>query len=355
MTAHQREVLRSVLTADLSPIFTEGDVQDVVEFVLDLPVVANVGREFFGLRQVAGDVERARDRELLAGANAYDLDDAFQVGPRRFDAFWQLTNGHGSHDTALEPPMRFIILDSEQSLAARSGVEALTNVVVQLALVAFEGKDVVGAAVPNRPGDLSVATSCIRSHGSALNVQTAQEFDRSGGLVSGGLDGRLREKQALLGCPNVKQVKRPASASRMGQRATERLAVDRDGLPLKVAQKRLQPTPESELKCLRIERLEDASKGVGAGRAVRHVEKLGEELLLHLGVVLEGFPAIGASQRTEEGHRQDVDERMRACPRDTRVIDFREDVEKGLQNRRGLGSRHRRSGSCPKRRVSIIR
>ena len=355
MTADQGEILRPIFTADLPPIFAEGDVEDVVELVFDLPMVANARGQQYGLGGMAGDVEGASDRELFADADADDLGDALQVDPGSLNIYGEFTDGQGSHDALLETSVPFIALDGELCGMPRHGIEKLDDMVVERALIALEGQDVVRAALPDRSGDLSGAAGRISSHGGSFDVQSGQELDRRSRLMSCGLDGRLPEKQALLGGPDMKQVKRSMPTPCVGQSAAKSLAVDGDGLPLELAQKRLEPAAKSLLKSLRIECFEDAAEGVGARSAVGHIEKLGEELLLDLGVIRQRVPAIGSSQSPEERHRQDIDQRMGARPRDTRVLDLTEDVEKRLQNGRRLLSGHRRTGSCPDRLVSITR
>src|SRR5690606_7773529 len=105
-----------------------------------------------------------------------------------------------------------------------------------------------------------------------------------------------------------------------------------------------------------VQRFKNTTERVGTWRSVGHIEESGEEVLLDLSIFGQSIPAIGSCQCAEERHRQDVDQRMSSCPRDSRVLDLAEDIEERLQSdRAGVLPSHLLTGSCPGRSVSIIR
>lgn len=355
MTADQGKVLRSELAADPSTVLAERDVEHVVQLVLDLPVATNEPREALGLGRQVRDVERARGRELSSASDAYDFYDGLQIGPRRSNLFGQPSDRHGSDDAPLGPSVPSIALDRELRVDSRHSVECLDGVIVEVALVALEREDVMGATISNGSCHVGCAAGSVRSHGRTAELQTGQQLDRGRRFMPGRLDRRLRKQKSLLGRPNVEEVKRSASAPCVGQGATERLSIDRERFPVELAENGVEPAAKRLLEGLRIERFEDTTERVGAGRAMGHVEKLGEGLLVDLGIVRQRIPAVRSSQGAEERHRQDVHERVSAGARDARVFELAEDVQQRLQRRRGLGLGHVRSGSRSKKAVSIER
>jgi hypothetical protein len=94
------------------------------------------------------------------------------------------------------------------------------------------------------------------------------------------------------------------------------------------------------LERLRVERLEDAPKRIGARRPRWHIEKGAEEVGARLGEELEGLPPVGATDRPEQRHRQDVHQRMSAGASDPRVGDIAEGVEQRFQSGRLTLARH---------------
>jgi hypothetical protein len=137
----------------------------------------------------------------------------------------------------------------------------------------------------------------------------------------------VRQQEPLLGGPHVHEVEGAALRGGMSQGAAEGLAVQRDGLAREIVEKRLQPPAEGVLKCHGVERLEDATEGVGARRATGHLQESGEELGAHFGVELEGLPAIGAADGAEQRHGQHIDQRVELPALDSRVRDAAERIQ----------------------------
>src|SRR5262249_17821452 len=133
--------------------------------------------------------------------------------------------------------------------------------------------------------------------------------------------------------------------------ATQRLAVESDGLALEVIEQVIEPASKGVLERLRIERLEDAPECVGARRAFGHHQEPLEEVGALRGEDLERLPAIGAADGTEQRHDQDVYERVRARSFDARVRNLVECGDQRVEGGRFWRTWHPTTRSCRRSRV----
>jgi hypothetical protein len=72
----------------------------------------------------------------------------------------------------------------------------------------------------------------------------------------------------------------------------------------------------------------------GAGRPFGHHEELLEKVGSPVGENLKRLPAVGTADRAQQGHGQDVDQRVSARSLDARVRNFAESDDQRVEGRR---------------------
>ncbi len=218
------------------------------------------------LAAVEADVEAGLALDLGAGLDAdlaYGFDHNNAPGPGPVVAFLQPSDfvrrrGGPGFDAAVALLHCLVVADNRIGKAACYLFdEEKLGIVVQAALVALEGKDIVGVLVDDLRGDVALTAHGVDGHRRAVDGQQIQQLRESDDLVGFISHLGLAKHQVLTCAPRRDHVDgRFGAAFLIG--APQRLAVDGDDVRAAPGE-RCRPGDEAVLKLFGIKGCEDVT------------------------------------------------------------------------------------------------
>ena len=216
-----------------------------------------------GRQRQGGNVEAGVPFGFLADfARTLDHDDRFQAGPVMAflePAYVMDDCGGSCLDAAVIAIDRLVPTDGRvfEIVVFLLGGED-RDIIAQRALIAFEGKHVIGLSVEDLVRDGTLATHRVDRHDRPLDGKHVQKLGNGGDLVGllGHLD--LSEHEALA-CGKGRDHVDRRLAGPLLERAAHRLAIDGDDVRRRASQ-RGDPAGKALLELLGVERGEDVAE-----------------------------------------------------------------------------------------------
>jgi hypothetical protein len=337
-----------VALSDAGEVFFEGDIEDPVEGVFDLPMGAHGRGGLFGAERPGRDVVT-----VFPGAEVFVLDAG--LDPDQGGDFGEAVlageapaSGHpvdGLGDVAAA------LLDAAVALVALDvGVEGLWGWVIEEALdfamerglVVLNGQEIVGLLVDDAPGDRGVAGDRVdgdqRAGQRPGGGQALQEQRDRGGFVRLLLDRLLAEHELLAGRKGRDQMQRglargPVVAAPRG------LTVQRDELRRILAQ-RARPGHEAGREQLGVDAVHQDIEPTPAGQAMVKRQKTAQKVQMSLAPGGNVIEIIARRNRPADNKQQDLRQGMGHPPLLARVLDNRKMIQKARKASLGKGCVH---------------
>src|ERR1051325_798611 len=195
-------------------IFSEGDVENPMQAVLDAPVPADGSAQDDRIIVTAG--EEVADLGLgfagaIDAADRLDGQQRAQIGP--FMQRLELCAGWAHEDAPAHQAAVTVIKGVESRPAAGAAAEAST---FEMSLCGLEGtaviglqrQEIIGALRPDPRGDVFLASHSVERHDGAVEMQGIEQLGDGGNLVRLAVDLALTEHQSLIAGPGTDQVQR---------------------------------------------------------------------------------------------------------------------------------------------------
>src|SRR4051794_16333515 len=186
------------------------------------------------------------------------------------------------------------------------------DVLVQRALIALEGQNVVGLLVQDLLRDAALASHGLDGHDGALDRQQVQQLGDGDDLIGLVRHLDLTQHEALTGRKGRHHVKRALALLAKG--LARRLAIDGDHLG-RGTRELADPAHEAATERFGIERGENVAQLVVRGSSVHKWPEATQEFELLGPKARDLDEAFGPSQNREKTEQQDLIERVSHLPR----------------------------------------
>lgn len=260
------KIVRSVTGTDAGEIFAEGDVENPMEAIFNLPVSAHSREEELSVRRQGGEkiagIGRAVAVNVTSGGN---FDDRGEARPAGKEFGIQGGTGWGGETaTGFKPTV--VIIDGLEKrkgwgwAGSESGlVKKGDDRLMSRGLVGFEGQDIVGLLLLNLAGNFGLAAHGIDGYDAALEHQDGEQFRDGGDFVGMVLGFDLTQDQAVGGGPGADHVNGGVG---LAARPTQGFSVNADDFTLSEIRHRSNPGQKPRLKLFWIEPHQHPSKGI---------------------------------------------------------------------------------------------
>ena len=308
-------------------VFAEGGVQDPVTAVLDAPMLTDValkrGGRFVEAAEVVADFP-AHFVAVELGGLGFHVNEAVEVAPFSPDPgihpVEAMVDRDGSRDDAaigfFDPLVITPTLAVFEIEIAVGEVELILCFLVKVALIAFEGEDVVGLLVDDGPGD--VGAHGIEGDDLSGQGEDFDEMGNGGDFIAFIRHIFLGESQAALRRPGAHDM---AGFGIEAVAAAQSFAVDGNDLALECGMERADVLGQAAVEEGRLDDGEDVGKCLGAGDAVRHFDPLAQPIGLEVAEVLDVGKAVHAAKHGADGHEKHFAEMMKLVAAGARVFD----------------------------------
>jgi hypothetical protein len=199
----------------------------------------------------------------------------------------------------LEAPSPVFAHRSQKSLHLRA----------QAIVIVFQGQQIIGLLLSDLRGDRLLAVQRVHRHDTAFDVQPPQDFRDRRDLIRAVGDIDLPQGQALRSRPGADKLDRVLLLGFI-VRATQRLAVQRDNLPIRQLDLRVDPFEQTSLELRRGNHAQDTPEGVVRRNAEGQFQKLLQPFRFGLTESFHIGGAFGAADHGAQTNNDDVNQLM---------------------------------------------
>src|SRR4051794_22867609 len=218
--AEQGKVAGGGAMAHSAIIFSEGDIENPVQSVLDAPVAADGSRQNGRIFVAAGEkvADLGRDPAgAVDGADRLDRQQGAQIGP--FAQGLELCDGRARKDASAGQAAMAVVKSVESRPAAGAAAEAGTFEMSPYGLegatvIGLQRQQIVGTFGSDPRGDVLLAPHRVERHDGALEMQDVEQLGNGGDLIRLAVDFALSEHQFLITCPGADQMQRAVIVAR---------------------------------------------------------------------------------------------------------------------------------------------